>query len=234
MILLVDADSLVFASCYKPKEEEGSFFENIEDVILKFDETFQRVVNELSELYDVEEVLVFNDSRGNFRKLITKKYKANRTGQNKPPLLSEIHKHVTNSYKGIQGCGMETDDLVAAHWKSLSDIYGRDKVMIVSIDKDYLQFPALIYKYNRKEVLDISKYDALKNFYTQMIVGDTADNVNYFKGKGIKFAQKYYEDRDTKFQFTKRLYLLFKEKYKSKAKEKYVECYNLLKLIHLP
>ena len=230
MILLIDADSLVFASCYKPKEEEGSFFENIEDVILKFDETFQRVVNELSELYDVTEVLVFNDSRGNFRKLITKKYKANRTGQNKPPLLSEIHKHVTKTYKGIQGCGMETDDLVAAHWKSLSDIYGRDKVMIVSIDKDYLQFPALIYKYNRKEILDVSKYDALKNFYTQMITGDTADNVNYFKGKGIKFAQKYYEDCDTEFQFTKRLYLLFKEKYKSKAKEKYAECYHLLKL----
>jgi hypothetical protein len=125
---------------------------------------------------------------------------------------------------------METDDLVAAHWKSLSDIYGRDKVMIVSIDKDYLQFPALIYRYNRKEILDVSKYDALKNFYTQMITGDTADNVNYFKGKGIKFAQKYYEDCDTEFQFTKRLYLLFKEKYKSKAKEKYAECYHLLKL----
>jgi len=229
MILLVDADSLVFASCYKPREEEGSFFENIEDVILKFDETFQRVVNELSELYDVEEVLVFNDSRGNFRKLITKKYKANRTGK-KPPLLPQIHDHVRKTYKGIQGCGMETDDLVAAHWKSLSDIYGRDKVMIVSIDKDYLQFPALIYKYNKKEVLNISEYDALKNFYTQMIVGDTADNVNYFKGKGVKFAEKYYEDCDTKFQFTKRLYMLFKEKYKSKAKEKYVECYNLLKL----
>ena len=230
MILLVDADSLVFASCYKPKEEEGSFFENLEDVIVKFDETFQRVINELSELYDVNEVLVFNDSRGNFRKLITKKYKANRVDQKKPPLLSKIHEHVTKTYKGIQGCGMETDDLVAAHWKSLSDIYGRDKVIIVSIDKDYLQFPALIYKYNKKEILDISEYDSLKNFYTQMIVGDTADNVNYFKGKGIKFAQKYYEDCDTKFEFTKKLYLLFKEKYKSKAKEKYVECYNLLKL----
>ena len=229
MILLIDADSLVFASCYKPREEEGSFFENIEDVILKFDETFQRVINELSELYDVNEVLVFNDSRGNFRKLITKKYKANRTGK-KPPLLPQIHDHVRKTYKGIQGCGMETDDLVAAHWKSLSDIYGREKVMIVSIDKDYLQFPALIYKYNKKEVLNISEYDALKNFYTQMIVGDTADNVNYFKGKGVKFAEKYYEDCDTKFQFTKRLYMLFKEKYKSKAKEKYVECYNLLKL----
>ena len=118
----------------------------------------------------------------------------------------------------------------AAHWKSLSDIYGRDKVIIVSIDKDYLQFPALIYKYNKKEVLDISEYDALKNFYTQMIVGDTADNVNYFRGRGIKFAEKYYKDCDTKYQFTKKLYTLFKEKYKSKAKEKYVECYNLLKL----
>ena len=174
MILLVDADSLVFASCYKPREEEGSFFEKIEDVILKFDETFQRVINELSELYDVNEVLVFNDSRGNFRKLITKKYKANRIGQNKPPLLAEIHQHVTKTYKGIQGCGMETDDLVAAHWKSLSDIYGRDKVIIVSIDKDYLQFPALIYKYNKKEVLDISEYDALKNLGFVELLKDLA------------------------------------------------------------
>ena len=102
--------------------------------------------------------------------------------------------------------------------------------MIVSIDKDYLQFPALIYKYNRKEILDLSKYDSLLNFYTQMIVGDTADNVNYFKGKGVKFAEKYYKECDTKYQFTKMLYLLFKEKYKSKAREKYIECYNLLKL----
>ena len=63
-----------------------------------------------------------------------------------------------------------------------------------------------------------------------MIVGDTADNVNYFKGKGKKFAENYFKDCKSKYQYTKRLYELFKEQYKGKARQKYTECYNLLKL----
>ena len=230
MILLVDADSLIFASCYRPKEDVDTFYDNLDDVVYKFDESFQKIVNDLTDLYNVNEVFVFNNSKGNFRKMITPKYKANRIDQVKPPLLSQIHDYVTETYNGICGCGVETDDMVAAYWHTLSNQFGRDHVMIVSIDKDYLQFPALIYKYNRKEILDVSKYDSLLNFYTQMIVGDSADNVNYFKGKGVKFAHKYYKDCDTQYQFTKQLYLLFKDRYKSKAREKYIECYNLLKL----
>ena len=104
--------------------------------------------------------------------------------------------------------------MVASYWKRYSEKYGRYNVMIVSIDKDYLQLPALIYRYNRKEFLDVSKFDALKNFYTQMITGDSADNVNFFHGKGIKFAKKYL-DVDTPYKLTKKIYQLFKEKYKS-------------------
>ena len=102
----------------------------------------------------------------------------------------------------------------------------------MSIDKDYKQFPALIYNYHYKslEIQDISSKDALNNFYSQMIIGDSADNVNYFKGKGKKFAETYLKDCETKYQYTKKLFLLFKEQYKSKAREKYIECYNLLKL----
>ena len=63
-----------------------------------------------------------------------------------------------------------------------------------------------------------------------MIAGDTADNVNYFKGKGKKFAEKYYIDCFTEYQYMRKLFQLFKDKYKSKAREKYIECYSLLKL----
>ena len=86
------------------------------------------------------------------------------------------------------------------------------------------------YHYKHKVILDISESEALYNFYEQMIAGDTADNVNYFKGKGKKFAEKYFKDCGTKYQYTKKLYELFKQKYKGKAKLKYIECYNLLKL----
>jgi len=230
VILLVDADSLVFSSCYAPKDREEVFYEKIEEVIYKFDESFQSIVNYLSDKYNVTQVIVFNDGRGNFRKLITKKYKANRSKQERPPLLKDVHEHVRSSYNSHCAVGMETDDLVAIYWSELSKVWGRDNVMIVSIDKDYLQFPALVFRYHTKILCDLTVEESRYNFYEQMIVGDTSDNVNYFKGKGVKFAEKYYKDCLTDFQYRKKLYLLFKEKYKSKAKEKYSECYNLLKL----
>ena len=124
-----------------------------------------------------------------------------------------MHQYVKDNYDSKYCYGKETDDLVAAYWKRLTDEFGRDEVMIVSIDKDYKQFPALIYNYHYKHkvILNISEQEALYNFYEQCIVGDTADNVNYFKGKGKKFAEKYFINCTTKYQFTKHLFLLFKK-----------------------
>jgi len=234
MILLIDADSLVFASCYRAKDEENDdlFYRDIKDSIAKFDEQYMKIVNDLEDQYEIDKVITFNGSKGNFRKLITPVYKANRKKQELPPLLHDMHQYVKDTYNSIFGYGIETDDLVARYWYNISNDTGRDNVMIVSIDKDYKQFPCLMYNYHYKHkvVLDITKEEALYNFYEQMIMGDTADNVNYFKGKGKKFAKNYYQDCKTKYQYTKKLYELFKEQYKSKARQKYTECYNLLKL----
>ena len=198
----------------------------------KFDEQFMSIVNHLEEKYPIDKILTFSGSKGNFRKLITPKYKANRKKQELPPLLDEMHQFVKDHYDSIWGYGVETDDMVARYWKQISDDIGRDEVMIVSIDKDYKQFPCLMYNYHykHKEILDISEEEAMYNFYEQCIVGDTADNVNYFKGKGKKFAEKHFKDCTTKYQYTRKLYELFKLEYKGKARQKYTECYHLLKL----
>ena len=234
MILLIDADSLIFASCYRKREnpDDELYYTEIEDSRAKFDEQFMSIVNHLEEKYPIDKVLTFSGSKGNFRKLITPKYKANRKKQELPPLLDEMHQFVKDHYDSIWGYGVETDDMVARYWKQISDDIGRDEVMIVSIDKDYKQFPCLMYNYHykHKEVLDISEEEAMYNFYSQMIEGDTADNVNYFKGKGKKFAEKHFKDCTTKYQYTRKLYELFKQEYKGKAKQKYAECYHLLKL----
>ena len=186
----------------------------------------------LEEKYPIDKILTFSGSKGNFRKLITPKYKANRKKQELPPLLDEMHQFVKDQYDSIWGYGVETDDMVARYWKQISDDIGRDEVMIVSIDKDYKQFPCLMYNYHykHKEILDITEEEAMYNFYEQCIVGDTADNVNYFKGKGKKYAEKHFKDCTTKYQYTRKLYELFKQEYKGKARQKYTECYHLLKL----
>ena len=234
MILLVDADSLIFASCYKKRDkpEDDKYYRDIEDAQAKFDEQFMSIVNKLEDMYPIERVVTFSGSKGNFRKLITPVYKANRKKQELPPLLDEMHQFVKDEYDSVWGYGIETDDMVARYWKALSNEVGRDNVMIVSIDKDYKQFPCLMYNYHykHKEVLDISDDEALFNFYEQMIIGDTADNVNYFKGKGKKYAEKYLKECDTKYQYTRKMLELFQQDYKDKARQKYAECYHLLKL----
>ena len=235
MILLIDADSLIFASCYRKREnpEDEKYYTEIADARNKFDSQFMEIVNRLEEIYTIDKVITFSGSKGNFRKLLSKTYKANRKKNELPPLLNEMHQFVKDQYDSIVGYGVETDDMVARYWYKLSQQFGRDEVCIVSIDKDYKQFPCLMYNYHykHKEILDISEDEALYNFYEQMIMGDTADNVNFFKGKGRKFAEKYFLECKTKYQYTRKLYELFKQEYKSKAKEKYSECYNLLKLL---
>jgi 5'-3' exonuclease len=234
MIILVDADSLIFAACYRKREnaDDEKYYSDIEDARNKFDQQFMKIINDLEEFYTIDDIRIFSGSKGNFRKQLTRTYKANRKQQELPPLLNEMHQFVKDHYNSLFCYGLETDDLVARYWKQISDDIGRDNVMIVSIDKDYKQFPALIYNYHyaHRRILDISEDEALFNFYEQMIIGDSADNVNYFKGKGKKFAEKYLASCETKYQYTKKFYELFKKQYKSKAKLKYIECYNLLKL----
>tara|TARA_Y100001938_G_C8043386_1_gene407444 strand:- start:50 stop:763 length:714 start_codon:yes stop_codon:yes gene_type:complete len=234
MIVLFDADSLIFACCYRTRNEnekhKDKYYRNIDDATSKFDEQFMKIINDISDVFDVNSVIVFNGSKGNFRKKITPIYKANRKNQERPPLLDQLHSYVKENYNSVYGYGLETDDLVAKNWYEIQKEIGRGDVLICSIDKDYKQFNCLMWNYHKKELLDISKDDAMYNFYEQMIAGDSADNVNYFRGKGKRFAERYYKGCTTKYQYTKRLYELFKKEYKGKARQKYIECYNLLKL----
>ncbi len=222
MIILIDADTMIFASAVTS--------DTLEEAQDKFRWSYRHLMNDIMNTYTPDGVYIFSGSRGNFRKLITPVYKANRKKQDLPEHLFALHNHVKTEYKSIVGYGVETDDMIASYWYRAQKNVGRDNVMIVAVDKDYLQFPCLYYNYKKKELLDITEEQAMYNFYEQMIIGDTADNVNYLKGYGKAYAKKLFEGCNSRYLYTKRLYNLFKEVYKGKAKQKYIECYNLLKL----
>lgn len=233
MIVLVDADSLIWSSCYRQKEHaDDEQYHTIENARLKFDEVFMSIVNTIEEIHEIDRVLTFAGARGNFRKEISKSYKANRVGREIPPILNELQEHVKETYNSISGYGVETDDVVATYWKNLTDTFGRDEVIIVSIDKDYKQLPCLIYNYHSKHrcFYDISEQDAKRNFYTQMITGDTADNVNFCKGYGEAYCRKVFADCLSHHSYIKAVFQLYKKIYKSKARERFIECHLLLKL----
>jgi 5'-3' exonuclease len=204
MVALFDADSLVWASSYGVEED-------IDLAIEKYNDSFTNIIYDLNEIYDISEVITFNNSKGNFRKILDTNYKANRKSSGMPSVLTQLHDYVTQTYNSVSKYSLETDDLVATYWNNIAKEDGRDTVIIVSIDKDYKQLPALIYNYHYKHrcVYDIEPVEALYNFYEQMIIGDSIDNVNYCKGYGKKYAEKLLKDCTSHYQFTKKVYELF-------------------------
>ena len=215
MTILFDIDSLIYSSACN--------VDTFDDATNKFDEIYMSTINDIEGDYDILHIRNFGVSRGNFRKRLDPNYKANRT--HKPP---EFYHHlchwVVQFFNVEQGYGEETDDLVARAWRE------EEVAMIVSIDKDYKQLPCLYYNYIKKEYYEISEQEALKNFYTQMITGDSADNVKICKGYGEKYANRIFENCKTEYQFMRETFKLYKHLYKSKAREKYILCYKLLKL----
>jgi 5'-3' exonuclease len=233
MIVLVDADSLVWSSCYRAKlspDDDG--YHTLEEAQEKFNEVFASIINRIEDDYEIDKVIVFSGAIGNFRKQISSKYKANRINAPKPPILNEMHNYVKEAYDSISGKGVETDDVVATYWTTLSKTFGRNEVLIVTIDKDYKQLPCIIYDYHYKKqcYYDISENDARYFFYEQMICGDSADNVNYCKGYGKAYCKKAFRACMSDYSYMRAVFTLYKEIYRSKAREKFLECYQLLKL----
>jgi len=222
MILLIDADSLVYSCSYSVESEAEAMY--------KFDKHINFIVDDISDHYQVDKIKVYHGSRNNFRTKINDTYKANRKGKEKPAFYTELSNYVQEGYDAISAIGEEVDDVVARDWRYHKN--KGDDPCIVSIDKDYLQLPALIYNYseNRRGFTEPTEEEARHNFWVQMITGDAADNVNYLKGKGIKYAQKHLEGCLSDFQYIRRVYTLFVEKYAEDARKCFTECYTLLKI----
>ena len=223
MKVIIDADSLIYAASFS--------CEDIDSAMDYFNEKLEAILDVLSNDIDVSDVLICNGSINCFRKSVNASYKLNRNKE-KPEILSELHNEVKLAYNSYWADGVETDDVVATLWRKEVEENGVDSVVIAANDKDYRQFPCWLFNthYSKMTLEKIGDFDACKNFYTQMIVGDSADNVNYIKGKGVAYARKLFENIETKFGLFRKTYYLYKDVYGDEAKEKFLECYKLLKL----
>ena len=74
MTVLFDADSLVWASCFRADGD-------LEQAKKEYDGSFENILINLYGLYDIDSVITFNNSSGNFRKLLDNNYKAKGRGK---------------------------------------------------------------------------------------------------------------------------------------------------------
>lgn len=228
MIVLIDADSLVYSCCFSAEDEQHA-----KD---KFDKVLRIIVDDISVRCNIDSLVVYHGATGvNFRKEVDRTYKANRT-QPKPDFYNSLSNYVKFSYDAVSAHNEEVDDIVARKWLEFKN--NGQEVLIVTIDKDYKQLPdCLIFDYGLDKTTGESKgffltteQSAERAFWTQMIVGDSSDNIKGVKGCGKVYAQKLLGDVTERFSMFRRTYYLYLEKYQEKASFEFKKNYKLLKI----
>lgn len=189
--LLIDADSIVYNAtmCSKLESDDG-WVHDIEQAKWKFDETYHNIVNTLADKYqmDVIRVQMFIGGENNFRKFISPSYKSSRKLKQRPPLLSDIMTYSEEQHAAIVCHGVEADDALAT---AVFNLRGSEyNVVFASLDKDTTQIEGVRFDYyfQRMELTVISKEDAERNLWRQVLIGDKTDDIRGVDGVGDKRA----------------------------------------------
>ena len=193
LILLVDADTILFATCSVLEEEDlhPNFpCENYDEprYTVDLEEVEATILDKLAYMKSrtgCQEVELYLTGDSNFRYGIYPEYKGNRSNTRRPEGLKEIKQLLMEKYGNVHICeGIEADDMVC-YLKAQAP----SKYMLSSIDKDVLNAcSGEHYNYNKDEFLVVDDQFARYWPFFQCITGDTTDNIKGAKGLGPKKA----------------------------------------------
>lgn len=193
MKALLDGDIYAFRSASSAENEDvGIAIYRMEEMI---DNTLAAV--------GAEEFSIFLSGENNFRYDIYPEYKANRTAP-KPRHLKTLKDYLIERYKAEVSDGCEADDLLGITQCSSQD------TIICSLDKDLRMIPGNHYSFEIRgksslgkewvkeaEHVCIEPFEGLKKFYTQILTGDSTDNIKGAAGIGKVKAEKLLRDCTT-------------------------------------
>lgn len=178
MLALIDADLIGYRIAFACKDESLKTAKNtlsnyVADILTCFvDHTFDGCY--------VDRWQLFLTGKGNFRESIavTAVYKGNRTAP-KPSHLSELRSFMVSGWGAIVVNGQEADDAI-----SIEATANKDNCIIVSLDKDLDQVAGWHYNFVKNIGYYIDEWQGTKNFYKQILTGDSADNIIGLSGIG--------------------------------------------------
>lgn len=122
----------------------------------------------------------FLSGKGNFRYKIATilPYKGNRTSIVKPYHYDNCRQFLVDTYGANVSVGYEADDAIG--------LEATEGTVIASTDKDLDCIPGLHYNWSKEEEYEVSVEDSYRNFFSQVLTGDTSDNILGLFGVGPK------------------------------------------------
>jgi 5'-3' exonuclease len=129
-----------------------------------------------------------SSDKSNFRFSIYPAYKENRKDSRKPYWYKEIREFLVKRWNAEIVSGEEADDACSICQYNYNNLGFDPEVknsIVWSFDKDFNNIPGWHGNYIKKEIYYISEIEALRNFYLQILTGDTSDGIPRIK-KGWK------------------------------------------------
>lgn len=203
--LLLDGGLITYRigfACQK-KDEEGNIVpEPIENCLHSVKIFIQSILDK----FDTEKYRLFISGDTNFRLDIDPEYKAGRG--DKPYHYDNIRKYLIEYWNAEIVEGYEEDDKMAMEQVRLMTPKPLDDPdmgfhipettpVIVTQDKDLKMVPGWNYNPIKDELVWITEEQGMKWFWTQMLIGDTVDNIKGVHGLGPKKAEKILSGCDT-------------------------------------
>ena len=166
---------------------------------------------------------IYLTGSGNYREQVASDYKANRRDTDKPVHYNAIKEYMIDTLGATLVEGQEADDAMGIG--AVQHGHG-----IATLDKDLDGIPGWHYNWKKRSVYMVSPEDADRFFYTQLITGDSTDNIQgLFKRTGVKAMAavkeplEYMDDPAEMFAYVKQVYMDAIEKKKMSSDEQDVE-----------
>lgn len=168
-LTIIDADSIFHKAAWI-KDEEGKYV-HITESYKCADQFMTNILLSTEADYFV----LLCGGKRSFRHLLNPNYKSSRTDKILPPNLYTIAETTASKWLGLRCNGFEADDAVASYAHRYKNQYD---ITIARIDKDLAQIPGKHYIFDKQVFVEVDKRDAAINFYTQLITGDKADDID--------------------------------------------------------
>lgn len=184
----IDGDVLVYQAAWAAEN----------DAVAACKHTLNRMIDRIVERTEADEYVVFLTGKDNFRDDVatTQPYKGNREDAVKPKHYADAREHLISKHGAAVVDGCEADDALGEFLSNDDDNY---HFICATIDKDLLMVPGHHYRWEMtrkgkvfpEEHNHITPDEGAKFFFTQMLTGDSTDNIpGLYKYTGKKATKK--------------------------------------------
>jgi hypothetical protein len=172
-------------------------------------QAIKTTIASIQEKSKAKELKFYLSGKTNFRDdvAVTKPYKGNRDAVARPVHWRACRDYLVGQYGATITTDIEADDAIGTDLGRLGDTG-----FICTIDKDLDQIAGWHYNWVKGEVYRVTKREADFNLYSQIIAGDSTDNIPGLGGFGDAKARKYLEGCTSTVELFRRTWDLYKSK----------------------